>query len=360
MAVFPGGSFFILLLLTVMVVALYIFTNLNGRSLFMIDTTMLIFILIVEMVVLTQIAIYSRGNMYDIQYYFIIFGYVPIFLFSGVKDYTKVIKYYGWFSIIVYLMYCTEPFTGYPFTHGYMGFGYSVILPTYIGIYLFRKLYKKNLLLILELACLAQAVVFSNRGVMMSIALFIILYHLVISRKNLKTVYGYILAIGMGLAISLKLQDLIVWLYLLTSRMGLSSYSLLKFMNLFEGQQLDQFLSGRETLWQNAYRMIVNSPVLGDGIGAFKEKYDIYTHNLFLDLMIHFGLVGTLVVTVLLLIFLKRFVELPKNSEKIFLLIIFCLAFPKLLLSTNYYSDFYIWIIIFYGLKQLTRQGKLS
>lgn len=358
--VFPGGSFFILLLCTVIVLSLYIFINLNDRSLFMVDTTMLFFILLVEIVVLTQIAIYSRGNMYDIQYYFIIFGYVPIFLYSGVTDYKRVLKYYGWFSIITYIMYFSEPFTGYPFTDGYMGFGYSVILPAYIGIYLFRKLYKRNILLVLELACLAQAVVFSNRGVMLGIALFVIAYHLVFSRKNIKTFYTHFLAIGIVITILLKLQDLVEWLYHFTSQMGFSSYSLLKFINLLEGYQFDQFLSGREMLWQNAYQMIMGNPVLGSGIGAFTEKYGVYTHNMFLDLMIHFGLIGTLVVTAILLIFLKRFLKLPQNYEKIFMLVIVCLAFPKLLLSTNYYSDFYLWIIVFYGLKQLTRQGDIK
>lgn len=57
----------------------------------------------------------------------------------------------------------------------------------------------------------------------------------------------------------------------------------------------------RIVLWDSAYQEFLKAPVFGNGCMYFQMKYDYFPHNIVLELLCDFGVVGTLIAVALLL-----------------------------------------------------------
>lgn len=85
--------------------------------------------------------------------------------------------------------------------------------------------------------------------------------------------------------------------------------------DIFEGN----WSSGRQDIWPIAFSLIEENPILGIGIGSFKEVngYNMGAHNALLSTLIETGLIGLLIYTTLMsLIFIKiTNKSLPKETR---------------------------------------------
>lgn len=291
-----------------------------------------------------------RQNGFTMQYFydFIIFGVVPVHFLSQAKDVKKLLRIYSMFSLVVFLIYCTDPLNDYYIFKDYMTFGFSFALPAYFGLYIGRKFYRYKWMLPVEIACLAELILFANRSAFLSVIVFWLVIHLFyIKHDRRENVTTLALIICAGVTI-LYLNDIVNWFIWLSDQFGFYSYSLKNAQRYLLQFDLTRLFSGRFEIWQLAQNMIQDNILFGSGTGAFQDRYGFYSHNLYFDLMLQYGLIG---LVAFLSLIIKSFYKIATSRDHAMLMgfLFFCLWFPKLLLSLYFFKDIGIWCFLAFG-----------
>ena len=127
-------------------------------------------------------------------------------------------------------------------------------------------------------------------------------------------------------------------------------YGLLRLINSLERAEVGKDISsGRMELYKDAVEVIFNNP-FGIGIfGYLKEiKYAFlgyYPHNIFLEIGMHWGILGLVIFIIFLFKLLKKIANTQEKSYKIFLILL-ALFNLRLLLSDTYISYSFFWLLI--------------
>ena len=109
--------------------------------------------------------------------------------------------------------------------------------------------------------------------------------------------------------------------------------------------------SGRNLLRMKAFQAIKANPFTGNGIGSDFRLLGTYTHNLFLDLFMHYGVVfGVLIVVAFMTIISVSFY---KSENKMFTFLMFCFGFLPLMVSGTYLVEAALWIYLGYCCRKL-------
>lgn len=338
---FTAYSTQILFTFTLIIVALdlsLVFKNGLKVSRSLIKTCFVMILLVVDT--------YYRSSNYFSEFatYIIVFGFIPIFILSQVMDFKLLGKLYIKYSIIVYILFIFEPFLGFVFFSNYMSYGYLILLPSYLGIHLGRKKSKKRWLLVLEIICLLESVLFASRGMLLSIGMIWFIEYIIefnIDRKRNLLDIGVLITFIFTLVANIK--KMIQFFYLLVNTFGGKARTVLTLIDLFEDKDMSRFFSGRFGIWDDAFSMIKENVIFGSGTGSFITRYGSYSHNIFMDFTIRYGIVGLLV---FLVIFIIAVILLYRSSNKDRIsigTIFFCLFFPKLLISSDYIREMSFW-----------------
>jgi hypothetical protein len=284
----------------------------------------------------------------DYMYGFVIYGVIPIYLFTQVKCAEKMLRIYSLVSLLAFLMYFSDPFRGYPIFGDYMSFGFSIALPAYFGLHIGRKYFHMKLVFIPEILCLAETVVFANRSVLLSIIIFWIVLGLFYSEKGIKKDAKIITGMVLGFVVIVKLRDILTWAVKEVSDRGFSSYSLIQIQTFIQYGDWSKLFSGRLEIWERAKNSINDNFILGSGTASFEAEFGSYTHNMYYDIMTQYGLLGLTVVAVLIVNSLFR-IHKHKGYTKLLGIFLFCLWFPKLFFSTYFFRDIGFWCFLAFG-----------
>ena len=122
---------------------------------------------------------------------------------------------------------------------------------------------------------------------------------------------------------------------------------------LDSSKTLQESSAGRTMLWNMAYGMWQESPLLGQGWGAFRNIWSVASHNVYLDYLISVGFLGTVIILTVWYKILK-FVWLssrcsPFNNEKIvsFGILSGIIAFLVAILFVNLYKPWlFVWAFV--------------
>lgn len=288
-------------------------------------------------------------NSYSLVYLynFVIYLGVPIFLFSYIKKLDNVLLYYCRWGVVAFFIYFFEPFTNYKMTMDYMGFGFNGMLPAYIGIHTLRTVFKKRKLIILEIICMIQILLFANKGALISAIVYICLISVFCKKLNIKKIIRYFIIIIIFIFLLSLATDILISIQKFLNNNGISSYSINTLVSFFKDGK-NTSLDSRNILWDNARSLYYINPILGLGVGAYESIYGIYTHNIILDIFIFYGVLGITIFTILIIRSLYVILYSDKK-EKIFGIIVFSLSFPTLLLSINLYLSWSFWILMSFG-----------
>ena len=103
--------------------------------------------------------------------------------------------------------------------------------------------------------------------------------------------------------------------------------------------------SGRSDLLEQA-KNLISSNVFGNGIGRFEvESGGQYTHNMYVQLLCEFGVFwGSIVSVYVTVLVIKTLFDKRSSSFDIFCI---CQFIPRLLLSSVYWSNPFIWIFLY-------------
>lgn len=119
--------------------------------------------------------------------------------------------------------------------------------------------------------------------------------------------------------------------------------------------------NGREIIYKNAFLGILNHPIIGNGIGDFKNVFGTYPHNFILQSWYEGGfLFMFLMVSPVLYSFIKiMFSDNISRDKKYFFIFIFSLSIIRLMLSFEYWKDMFYWIYLFISLLLIQEDLKL-
>lgn len=302
----------------------------------------------------------SNSFLSTYAYYFIIFGLIPIYFYAQTRDNNIILEQYSKISILVFFMYFWTPIGGYTVFSDYMAFGFNFALPVFCGLYIARKRLHYKWTIILEMIMFAELIVFSNKSAVIAGLIFILLYNLFIETWNLKHFIKIFLGVIILLIAIYNINILLLYLSHILNFFGINSYSIKTFQRIIETQELTVGLTNRDVIWKLALKYFREHWILGMGTGGFQSVSGIYPHNLFIDILVQYGIVGMIVFIFGLFRTLKKIYIKHDNSDKLFIILLVSLGLVPLTFSMIFYESLPFWIFIYYGLIKLSKKVAMN
>jgi hypothetical protein len=280
-------------------------------------------------------------------YKFVYSGIIPVLFLSKIRDALKTLKYFTWFSLFAFFLFGADPLSGYKVFTDYMDYGFSLAMPAFFGIFLGYHFFKIRCMLIFEILCFFCILLFANRSSLLSALSFMTLYFIFMSPDRKRIMIRWVLPISILIVIiSLNIEPITKFIYqIVTINFGYNSRSLNNFMAYFVKSNDFIVYSGRIEIWTKANNMINENIFLGHGMGAFQQRYGDYSHNIYFDILLFYGIIGLLVFSIL--VFYSIFRILKSNvSARILGFLFFSLWFPKLFFSSYFIKDIGFWCFL--------------
>jgi hypothetical protein len=233
-----------------------------------------------------------------------------------------------------------------------MGFGYSLLPALFLSVNSIQnRKFSLKFVAAINIVCTSYFIIsYASRGALLCIIIFIIL-HLLHFLKNVKVEIKSIILIIVAF---LSVLVFFYWNFfllgiinLLSSLNTLNSSSIIRLLTYYQNN-FENFDSGRSYILDLFKKdMNVYSYLIGNGIGEFGVRYSSYTHNLITHLLYEIGFMGSLFYIVILI---KCFLGIITNKKNEFLIFLFCLSIPRLMVSSYLWQDLFFWLFILYGI----------
>ncbi len=293
-----------------------------------------------------------RYNKYSFTYLykFIYTGIIPIIFLSNIQNISKLLIYNVYFSIICFFIYGFDPINGFGIFKDYMDYGFNLALPSFLFMYIGYKYFRFKWILPLLLTNFTFIFIFANRSSILAVIIFIILYYFLFIFTDIKKIIKLFLPLVILIfVLTFNSKYIIQFTYnIVTNIYKINSYSLNKFTSYFQHPDNVILYSGREEIWNKSLNMIKENIFFGSGIGSFQSKFGFYSHNIFLDLLLFFGLIGLIIFTFFIIFAFINIYSARKyvKSTSILGIIFLSLWFPKLFFSTHFLEDIGFWCFI--------------
>ena len=222
-----------------------------------------------------------------------------------------------------------------------MSFSYNILMPVLLmAAFWLRE--KKIIYLACALFGFFEILVFGSRGSIVCCVLFIALYILFIYSGKMGGVKAFFVAllivlVGIIFTSSAVLQLLIN----LLDSIGVSSRSL---NSLLSGDIADS--NGRFDIWINSISLLSSNGYLGCGI--FADQYNFgrgdYTHNIFIELLVDFGLlVGSVLILLLIAAVCRTLCKCGDNDASVIFIAFCSYSFGYLFFSSSLWYCAQFW-----------------
>lgn len=255
---------------------------------------------------------------------------------------------YGYkLGLLNFFLLAAIPFTSFYLEEiNYMRFGYAM-LPSVIFsfLFLFRDNNKKWTFIIFCLS-FGELLLFGARGAMLTFMLFALIYLFFISdvTKKIKLYFSFFLFF-----IVFSLKFLLEYLIESLDNFGLYSYALTKYLNIFNGESIASTSSGRDDIYGLAFKRIDESFWFGSPLNTcFLDSGSIYYHNIILDILVNFGIIGFSFF--IFFIFYNIFKVVCSNSKerKMIFFVLFLIAMGRLFVSSSFWQRPEFWVFVGY------------
>ncbi len=320
-------------------------------------------ILILSFFVIFFIEYALFNNHYAISYMYqlLMFGVFSAFFLLRVKNLDSFLKTYFWSSLILFIIYFTDPLVSFRYFDNYMVFGFQLALPTFLGLDIGRSYFEKKWVIIPEIICFIEVAIFANRSCIISIIVYFIIKELYLNKNDTKRIFRRISVLAAIGIISLNYVSIVKSINIFLQKSGYNSYSFSQYLYYIENGEFstsnNSVTGGRANILKDAWEFFLESPIIGNGSGSFVERYGYYTHNIISDLLIQYGIIFALIFLLIVIkVSFKSF--FPKNSQKTryFSIIILLMWFPKLLFSSELFQEIGIWCYLAAGLSNMFDQ----
>ncbi|MFY8331106.1 O-antigen ligase family protein [Vagococcus carniphilus] len=317
------------------------------------DVLVLFFMLLLS-VIFTYL--FFQQNMkyfteFDFTYYFLysFLGYSIIRQCNVEKKLFNFFLYFFSISTSIFLVYVKR--MNVEDVLPYMEFGFALIIPILILIYLFL-IEKKKWLLPFIIISVMMLFVYSNRGVILCIASFVFLYlirKLFITEVTIKKTLISLFTFSLVFSFIINYKNIFQKIILSLDSNGIESRTL---KLLIDGNFSDD--SGRSYIQYFFLEKLKENPF---GYGIYGDRYiyeksngiATYPHNLFLELLIDFGIVvGGILIILLVYTIFKKFIINTELSFNYYLLlsVFFSSSIVQLMLSSSYLASIPLWLFL--------------
>lgn len=292
-----------------------------------------------------------------------VYQHISTFVFIGIGAFTVgyalndiplYIKKVGVISIILELIFITEPITNTLLSEDNMVLGYT-LAPICIYGLLYSSLYGSKLVKYLAFISCLPVILFTSRGCGLSILMFYLIS--LVWNKSLSKKCG--IAIGV-------LSLIVVWLattYLAGTGIDTSSGSVVG--KLTNGMLTDN--NGRDYLLELGMAIVVENPWNGIGIdgdidllGKIVDNYP-FIHNVIVELFMDFGIPVALL---LIYLYFKPIYKLIRTwgpgYQTLFIIALLCSVWIRLFFSDSYVNNMYNIMFLFGVVLGISREKQVS
>lgn len=298
--------------------------------------------------------------------YFICFGVTSIFFVSTKYNieyiFKTLIRIYI-FYLVFYLLFIRRIFlSSETYWSEQMGRAYGfvpIIIVAFVMI-LYRKffhirIYEKTAIIAMGLlAFIFLAFDCGTRGALVAVAFsFFIL--LVAKEKNAKRIA---LIFGGAIAAFLLInyyREILQFIHSILTAQGIKIVALDKMIMMLKTSGAD---NGRNVLYESASQYFFTSPMIGHGIGYFEKMQNTYVHNIFLEILCEYGILGLLSASVIIIANFRALMKGKINQTKILGLLLFCISMPTLFFSNTYWMLPQFWIYFFWTISKYKEMRK--
>lgn len=308
---------------------------------------------VVIAVILTSLLFLSNYLLFDnreivlpvlLEFLFKCFSLFIIASFPFITNELK--KYFVIFSLINFFLLAAIVVFGWIDNIEYMRFGYAMLPTTLVSIYAFRFHYK-TLHCLVGLSSFMLILIYGSRGPILGILIFLLI--ILISDKKLKIHQKILslLALNIGYFYLFVFNRFIKILDFVYYDLNLQTYSISK-LRVMINEGFAESSSGRDVLYEQFMEQIMSEPIFGSGIGITHTLWDITSHNLFLQILLEFGILGMLIFLFLAITTIFMLVFIRKSDNELFLLltILFAVSFGRLLVSSDMWVRQELWFFI--------------
>lgn len=283
---------------------------------------------------------FITDSTFSLKYFsdFIIYGTIGMFLVSLKFNSDKTIKTIATvflvFSLLTLLKYIPRAEV-LNYDESSMEISYTMVIGLSAAFFswkLFNKFFRV-LLIISSAICIYYLFFLSDcRGAVLSLIVLIGVY--ILRRSKRKALWAVIFVL---------LTVFIIFGFNMIIEALLKKYSDIHWLNRFKFG--DDMFTGRSELFNLAKDTIMENFFFGKGIGYFETIANgQYTHNIFLQLFCEFGaVIGSILSAVFIVLVIKGLFK-SKNDFELFCIIQFI---PRLLVSSVYWQNPFIWIFIY-------------
>ena len=255
-------------------------------------------------------------------------------------------KYFFLFSNINFVALLFILLSGQIEAIDYMRFGYALLPTLLVSLHLFKEGHKiLNATIILS--SFLMIFIYGSRGPLVGMILFLLILLFINKKIKIHIKVIALLGMGIGFVYLFLMNGLIRILNFIYFDLGFETYSIEKLrMMVLNG--LAESSSGRDVLYQRFIGLFIDSPVVGNGIGVTNELWGVTPHNLFLQILIEFGIVGVFVSIFCAIPFFYFLLKIRSANHELFLLfsILLSVSIGRLLVSSDLWLRPEFWLFI--------------
>lgn len=229
-----------------------------------------------------------------------------------------------------------------------MHFSYSILLLILLHINEFTKSKKKFYLLTAIIEFLMM-IIHGSRGALVCVLVFVCLKIITSNADSRRKTVLVLLSISIFVMLYIAFKSYATAIYAILQKLGIDGRTI---RMLFSGD-FSSHDGGRYELWDKTISLIKENPLAGWGMsGAVNELLSVgyygaaYPHQLFLDLVMSFGIPIGLVLSIIL-VWKLRYVFIPKQSDfRDLIQIMTSISFVSLMFTGTFFTNFQFYLLL--------------
>lgn len=258
-------------------------------------------------------------------------------------------KFFYIFSIVNFVALAMIVLLGLVDLISYMRFGYAMLPTLLVSIYALRNRQNNHKLLwiFILISSFILMFIYGSRGPLLGLFIFIFLILFFDAKMHyFKKICIFVIMLGsFGYVFIFNgFSKLLNFIYY---ELNFQTYSIIKLRIMIE-EGLVESSSGRDYLYNHFFEQIMMKPIFGNGIGITQDLWGVTPHNIILQIMLEFGIIGLAVFIFLggAIIYLLVIIRKADNNLFLLLSIIFSVSFGRLLVSSDIWLRQELWLFI--------------
>ena len=252
---------------------------------------------IVLILLFSDLTFRYNENTTKYLYNYFLYGVLSLFFIAYVRNYRAVLYYFSIIAVINGLLYLADPiFNQYELSGGYMQFGFNSMMPAFSGAVVILYYFSRKWAWLFVGIFLMSLFIFANKSAFLCALLILAFGYLYLKKRERIGLTPIIILITITILLLLNANKLVLLGSEIASGIGFTdSYALRTFEAMLVGAE-DMVLGARYDVWDEAIAMYNQNLEFGWGVGWFEKFSDQpYPHNIVLEVMVEYGLIGTIV-----------------------------------------------------------------